>query len=124
MFELPLIERHQRIKGCIVIGLTEEVVVVGDYGEKRLIARVDTGATKSSVDARLAAELRLGPVTRTKMVKSAHGHSLRPAIDATIEIAGKRLTSDFTLADRSNLKYKVLLGQNILKGFLIDPRLP
>ena len=34
----------------------------------------------------------------------------------------KEIKTDFTLADRSNMKYSVLIGQNILKqGFLIDP---
>lgn len=86
------------------------------------MARIDTGATKSSVDARLAAELALGPVIKTKLVKSAAGNKLRPVIKASIRISGKSLKSEFTIADRSHMKYRVLIGQNILKkGFLIDP---
>ena len=37
-------------------------------------------------------------------------------------LTNKEFKTDFTLADRSDMKYPVLIGQNILsKGFLIDP---
>ncbi len=106
-----------------IIGLTEKVTIIGKKkSQKRLIAKVDTGATKSSMDSRLAARMHLGPVIKTKLVKSAHGNRLRPVIEAHIKIAGKKLKAEFTLADRIHMKYHVLIGQNILKhGFLIDP---
>lgn len=106
----------------IIIGLTEKIKVNSHDKEKTLIARIDTGATTSSIDMRLASELRLGPVVITKLVKSAHGKTIRPVIIAEITLAGKKLKGKFTIADRSHMKYKVLVGQNILKkGFLIDP---
>lgn len=106
----------------IMIGLTEKVTVFGQDKKKRVVARIDTGATKSSIDAKLAAELKLGPIVRTKLVKSATGNTMRAVIKARIEIAGKVMDSEFTIADRSHMKYSVLVGQNKLKeGFLIDP---
>jgi len=108
----------------LVIGLSEKVTLISPTKKKKkVMARIDTGATKSSVDARLAAELALGPVIKTKLVKSASGSKLRPVITANIKLAGKTLKSEFTIADRSHMKYRVLVGQNILKEgkFLIDP---
>ena len=106
----------------VVIGLAEKVDVHYPKGSKIVIAKIDTGATKSSIDTNLAAELKLGPVIKSKLVKSAHGSKLRPIIEATIELAGRKIKSEFTLADRAHMKYRVLIGQNILKdGFLIDP---
>lgn len=107
----------------IVIGLVEPVTVVGSKGEsEEVLGRIDTGATKSSLDIKLAADLSLGPILRTKLVKSASGTGLRAVINAKIRLAGKDIKSEFTLADRSNMKYPVLIGQNILtEGFLIDP---
>ena len=56
------------------------------------------------------------------MIKSAHGNKLRPIVEAKIRLAGKNMKSEFTLADRSHMKYDVLIGVNILKnGFLVDP---
>ena len=106
-----------------IIGLTEKVKVIGKKGKsKTLMARIDTGATISSIDAKLAANLHLGPVVRTKLVKSAHGNKTRPVIPVKLKMAGKEIKSEFTIADRKHMKYAVLIGQNILKkGFLIDP---
>ncbi|MFH2028676.1 MAG: RimK/LysX family protein [Nanoarchaeota archaeon] len=104
-----------------IIGLLEKVTIIGNGKKKTLTAKIDTGATKSSMDSRLAASLQLGPVIKTKLVKSAHGNKLRPIIEADIKFAGKEMKSEFTLADRIHMKYHVLIGQNILKhGFLID----
>ncbi|MBN1275659.1 ATP-dependent zinc protease [Candidatus Woesearchaeota archaeon] len=110
------------IEDRVIIGMIEEVEVGSGGLSERLQARVDTGATKSSVDYQLASRLKLGPVIESKLVKSAHGNKLRPIIEAPIRIRGTVITAKFTLADREHMKYKVLIGQNILKkGFLIDP---
>ncbi|HLG23631.1 MAG TPA: RimK/LysX family protein [Candidatus Nanoarchaeia archaeon] len=110
------------LDGKIVIGLAEKVSIFHKDGKKRVIGKIDTGATKSSIDTNLAAELRLGPVIKSKIVKSAHGSKLRPIIEATIELSGKKIKSEFTLADRAHMKFSILIGQNILKhGFIIDP---
>ena len=113
---------YEKVGGRIVIGLAEKVKIYHLKANKIVIAKIDTGATKSSIDTNLAAELRLGPVIKSKLIKSAHGSKLRPIIEATIELAGKKIKSEFTLADRAHMKYRILIGQNILKdGFLIDP---
>lgn len=106
-----------------IIGLVEHIKVTGPSGKtKTVLARIDSGATKSSIDVRLAAALALGPILKTKIVKSASGTSRRALVDARVQLADKEIKTDFTLADRANMKYPVLIGQNILsKGFLIDP---
>lgn len=106
-----------------VIGLMEEVVIVGPSNQKAVSARIDTGAHTSSIDVKLAAELNLGPIIETKNVRSASGVGLRPLIKARISMRGKTLDSLFTIANRDHMKYSVLIGRNILRegGFLIDP---
>lgn len=114
--------KYNQLGGKTVIGLAEKVSISHGGGKKIVIAKIDTGATKSSLDTSLAAELKLGPVIKSKLVKSAHGSKLRPIIEAKIELAGKKIKSEFTLADRAHMKYRILIGQNILKdGFLINP---
>ncbi len=107
----------------ITVGLAEKVRIKLENGKKKtIIAKIDTGATKSSIDTGLASQLKLGPVVGTKLVKSAHGNSLRPMVFAKIELGGRKFKAKFTLADRQHLKYRVLIGVNILKkGFLVDP---
>ena len=110
-------------KGRTVLGLIENICILGKTKHRiRLTARIDTGATKSSLDSAIAKELSLGPIVKTKLIRSAHGHSFRPMINVNIIVGGKRVRGQFSLADRGHMKYKALVGQNILKkGFLIDP---
>lgn len=108
-----------------IVGVKEYVTVIGPAKEHAVLARIDTGATKSSIDKRLANELGLGPVLHYKTVKSAHGVAKRAIIMTRIRIAGRTFKVFFTLADRKHMKYAVLIGRNILKrGFLIDPTKP
>lgn len=105
-----------------IVGLTEKIEVIGKKKTVFEVARIDTGATKGSIDTKLAASLGLGPIIRTKLVKSASGQSTRPLVHVDVKIKRKRFTGDFTIADRSHMKFKVLIGQDILtQGFLIDP---
>ena len=111
------------LKDKIIVGVIEKVVLLSRDGQnKEVEAKIDTGASKSSIDLQLASKLKLGPVITSRMVKSAHGNKLRPVIEAEIILAGKKMKSEFTLADRSHMRYNVLIGVNTLKhGFLVDP---
>jgi len=106
----------------VFLGLTEQVKLIGKK-QVELTARIDTGATSSSIDSKLAGELSLGPVIKTKVVKSASGVKKRPIIKATIILKDIEMEGEFTLADRRHMTYLLLIGQNILKkgNFLIDP---
>ena len=101
-----------------IVGLVEKVKING----KEVTARIDTGAEHSSIDKDLSTRLKLGPILRTMLIKSASGQTRRPVVEAEMEIKGKVIKSKFNIANRKHMKYKVLIGQNILKqGFLIDP---
>ncbi len=105
-----------------VIGLTEDILIYGRT-VKRVKARVDTGATKSSIDTKLSEELGLGPAIGKTVIKSASGQTTRPVVRAEIRLEDKKMIVDFTTINRSHMKYKVLIGQNVLMkgGFIIDP---
>jgi hypothetical protein len=104
------------------LGLTTSCVLFGKKKKKEIIVRVDTGATKSSIDEKLAQEIGVGPELKKTIVKSAHGTRQRSVIVVDIMIGGQMKNAEFTLADRAHLKYPVLIGQNVLKsGYMIDP---
>ena len=89
------------MKPKAIIGLVVTATVKGKNKKKKLKAKVDTGADKSSIDTTLASQLGLGPVIKTKKIWSAVGGMVRPVIKADIKINGKELNSDFTIADLS-----------------------
>lgn len=57
-----------------------------------------------------------------KKIKSSNGITeLRYVVKMTIRLFGKRYKANFTLADRSNMTYPILLGRKFLrKKFLVD----
>lgn len=111
-------------EGRVILGLSEEVTVLGNnQNEEQRTARIDTGATSSSIDIQLAEQLQLGPVIKDKIVKSASGIKTRSVVLAKVKLNGSIIEAEFTLADRSHMTYPILIGQNILiqGNFLIDP---
>ena len=104
----------------ITVGLIETVTIC-DL-DKKVEARIDSGATIGSIDEDLAEELDTAHIGH-KIVKSSHGTTRRKVIEADIELGGKKVTGKFTVFDRSHMTYQVLIGQDVLKqGFLIDPQ--
>ena len=106
-----------------IIGLDEPVVCFGEEKQRTLHARIDTGAGKSSIDIKVAERLGVGPVIKEKAIRNAHGREIRKVIQLEVELAGKRISAMFTIADRKDMRYKVLIGRNVLKkgNFLVDP---
>ena len=111
----------------VILGLTEQVIVIGNNSEEeKVTARIDTGATASSIDSSLAKKLELKQIERFKIVKSASGIKRRPIVKVKIKMNGSMIEDEFTLADRSHMTYPLLIGQNILKkgNFMVDPNKP
>jgi hypothetical protein len=119
----------------ITIGAVEEVVLF-PWGIK-LPARIDTGATKSCLDARDVridrgmAEFRLPekyggallrvPVKGRRNIRSAGGSMKRPIVEIELCIGTKRILTTVNLTDRSEMNYPLLIGRNVLvNNFLVD----
>lgn len=112
-------------EGKKVVRLMEKVIVKGPGGEEKVRAKVDTGADRTTVDRRLAERLKLGPVLSQVTLKaSSEGRRVqRPVVNATVTIKGKTFDLRVGVADRSQMKYLVIVGRDILRSgvFLIDP---
>jgi hypothetical protein len=110
----------QDLNGKIIIKSVEEIIIFGNY-TKTVKARIDTGADQSSIDKNLAKELGLNKYIGKINVISANGIQLRDMIEINYNLAGKNIKGIFNISDRSNLNYKILIGRNDLKGFLVNP---
>lgn len=107
---------------AVTIGYTEDIVVSGTSGSERVIAKSDTGASRTSIDTDIAAAIGAGPVQTSTTVRSATTGSSRnrPVVDVVIGIGGTRHTVAASIEDRSHMEYPVLLGRDILSEYSVD----
>lgn len=107
-------------KKRLTIGLIETVIL--ENGRKYK-AKVDTGADSSSIDEKLLKSLGEKKILSHKTIRSALGKDRRPIVELEIELEGKMFKEKFTVSDRKELKFKLLIGKDILKKeqFLVDP---
>jgi hypothetical protein len=107
-----------------LIGYIEDVVVSGTSGSTTTLAKSDTGATRTSIDTSLAAEIGAGPIKSMTRVKSGSvkGGKARPVVDLVIGIGGRQHTVTASVEDRSHMDYPVLLGRDILQHYRVDVR--
>lgn len=125
-----------------IIGEMEPVTIV--EAKSTFPARIDTGATTSSIDAQDIVRFerdgkswvkfnlkdrKTGKVTLiesklTRVVEiKRHGAEPqhRPAVKLKTKLGDKELYSEFTLADRSSFDFPILIGRNVLSGnFIVD----
>jgi len=119
----------------ITIGAVEDVILL-PWGVK-LPARIDTGAAKSSLDARelkvrdKVVEFKLPqrygglqvrlPILEWRHVRSTDGRERRPVVELEICLGSRRIRTQVNLADRSMVKYPLILGRNFLREeFVVD----
>lgn len=89
-------------------------------------ARIDTGALRTSIDRDLAKEL--GLLDRENILwksryayRSATGRQSRPVIGLKMRIAGRKVVTSASVANRKKLSTRMLIGRNDLAGFLVNP---
>jgi RimK family alpha-L-glutamate ligase len=105
-----------------VIGYIEEVVVSGTRGSRQIMAKSDTGATRTSIDTHLATEIGSGPIKDIITVRSGsvkQGKS-RPVVDIVVGVGGTQHTVTASVEDRSHMEYPLLLGRDILEHYHVD----
>lgn len=113
------------------VGWVESVSIMP--GNRVLEAKLDTGADTSSLDARGIevskksgddwVAFRIGDsdrveehkVVRWVGVRGAGGREQRPVVSLSLCLGDKVYDEEFTLRDRSNMNYSVLLGRSTLE---------
>ncbi|NCO10711.1 hypothetical protein GW746_02545 [Candidatus Saccharibacteria bacterium] len=129
------------VKEKVTIGRSEKVSLP-ELGVKNIPARIDTGATITSVWASSIRESEQGlsfilfdegsefftgsSVTIAdygrRVVSSSMGHvEVRYTVQLLVSLRGRRIRARVTLADRSTQTYPILIGRNILRNkYIVD----
>jgi len=124
-------------ESMMTLGTVEEVILLP--WKINIPARIDTGAATSSLDVcelkRLShkeVEFKLPercggvkirrPVISWRRVKSTEGNSeRRPLVEVELCLGSRRLRTEVTLNDRSQMEFPLLIGRNTLEGhFVVD----
>ncbi|OGM21489.1 hypothetical protein A2863_03660 [Candidatus Woesebacteria bacterium RIFCSPHIGHO2_01_FULL_38_9b] len=128
LFAERFADRVKAEEGVKILKPVEKVKVYALSNGKSLMvnARIDTGAVRSSVDRQLAEDLGLmseeNILWRKKYAyRSAHGKQSRPVIGVTFKLAGRKIKTSASVANRSKLLTPLLIGRNDLSGYLIKP---
>lgn len=143
--EPPVIREQNKIvpvSELVVIGEVEPVSLLAV--NRTLTARIDTGATTSSLDARdiqpferdgkrwvrftlpdrnggEALRLEAAVVRRVEVKRHGAESVSRPVVRQHIQIGEERMLREFSLTNRADFAYPMLIGRNVLEGiFVVD----
>jgi len=113
----------ERGLGRKTVGGFEEIEILGNNGKKEFVnAKIDTGADGSSIDRVLAEELGLiepDNILYYDYFRNALGRKKREIVGVTFIMAGRKIKTQISIADRSRLRTKMLVGRRDLKQFAV-----
>lgn len=120
-----VVARHRPQGRRTAIGVVEEIVLRGSRGDIKVLAKIDTGAARTSLDTDLAARAGLGPVLDRVRIRAAAADEPeeRDVVAAKVVIAGREFDVAVAITDRKDMRYHMIVGMDILRdsGFLVDP---
>lgn len=114
--DLTEVETSERILGVI-----EKITIYGEKKKKVILAKIDTGAYRTSIDVDLVHELGLDLHDKTVHIRSGTGRQKRRTARVRFKLRGKEVKSLVTYTERSHLRFPIIIGRKDIKGFLVDP---
>lgn len=125
LFGSKFVNKVKNTEDVVTIKAVEEIKLIGSDGNRvKILAKIDTGAWSSAIDIKLAKRLgllRKNKIITTRKKLSALGEEERPVISLSFYLAGRKIVTRATVADRKVLRYQVLIGRTDLTGFLVSP---
>lgn len=105
-----------------IIGIRENITIITPGGTTHsTVAKIDTGAYRTTLDVKIAERLNLVDVKKYKQVRGVLGKESRPIIDLVFELQNKKIHTEAFVADREEMKHDIIIGRRDLKKFLVDP---
>ncbi len=115
-------EELEEISGRKVIGVNEPIEILDNNRNKHLsMAKIDTGAYRTTICQSIAEELGIMKVIGNKKVRGSLGAENRSIINLNFVLDKRMVTSEAFVANRQEMKYDIIIGRRDLKRFLVDP---
>ncbi len=126
LFGESFVDKVKAEEGIKIVEVLETVRIrVGKGKRHDLLAKIDTGALRSSIDEDFAKDL--GLLTPENILFYRHYRSAsarkheRPVIALTFYLKGRRIKTAVNVTYRSHLNTPMLIGRRDLGGFLVKP---
>jgi len=97
-------------------------IILPDRHKVKVLAKVDTGAWRSSIDKTFAEKnglLKKENILWSKVFKSSLGSEERPVINIKFYLAGRKIETIASVSNRQGLRKIFIIGRRDLQGFLI-----
>ncbi len=126
LFAESFVDKVKIEEGIKIIEVLESVKVKGADGKRQeVLAKIDTGAMRSSIDRTVAESLGLldsENVLFNRHYRSSLGRmNERPVIEITFWLKGKKIKTTANIAGRKHLHTSMLIGRQDMGGFLVRP---
>lgn len=104
------------------LGYTTRIRISASGRGESAVAKVDTGADRTSIDTELAGRIGAGPLVGTTEVRSGttDAPETRPLVGVDISVNGRWRSLTVSVTDRGDMTYPVLLGRDVLKDYTVD----
>ena len=123
LFGSDVEQEIEDISGRAVLGIQEEVTIMDKNNlPHKTLAKVDTGAWRTTIDEKLAEKLGINTnIVEHREVRGALGQQTRPVIEVTLGVHNRIIKTNAFIADRTHMNYNMIIGRRDMKGFLVDP---
>ncbi len=104
-----------------VLSLIEPITITAAGLKREYQAKLDTGAYRTSLDYSVIQEMKLPLLSRRFKTVSATGKDSRPGVKVNLILGGRRISTIASVAERSHLKFPIIIGRRDLRGFYVNP---
>lgn len=107
-----------------ILGNYEIITVIGPKGRAEVLAKIDSGANRTSIDKVIAEKIGLTEESNVLFFKdfeSGLGKQKRPVVKTTLIIRQQKIPTEVSISDRSHMKHKIIVGRRDTHDFLVQP---
>jgi alpha-L-glutamate ligase-like protein len=122
LFAEDTVRDIEGISGKKVIGRLERVKIIYK-GKKKypVIAKIDTGAWRTTICQSMKDRLGLDKMIKQKKVRSVFGKENREIIELNFIIRGRLHKTQAFVTDRRSMGYNMIVGRRDLQNYFINP---
>jgi alpha-L-glutamate ligase-like protein len=128
-------ERLKRIKGLSLksekrgIRIAQQLFGEEEYEEEEVFGKKVLGVIEEieipykeiKKGKEVERKLNIERFVTKKIVRSSLGEEIRPVVPVSFDLKGEKVDTEVFIADRSQMRYEIIIGRRDLAKFIVDP---